>query len=248
MRRILVATTIFNRQFCDIPLLVEFETLRLNLSCSGCVDLLVVDNSTITSKQDLSSYSIKFYYKSKSNLGSRELVFKCRDISFLYDGVLFLDQDSDVNGITNYIKHLFSLQFTAIYVPIVYSAHNFQLISPCRPNFMGTVTPNKSSPTSAILSGSFVPSILLIKLKYIPSVFWLDYLDHYLFITFFGNPVVLDHVFYHALSVSDIHKLPINRFLNIQIAELSFRVFSNIFSLPLGLLIFFFRLLRYTTK
>ena len=170
MKKILIALTLFKKDIASLLIASEYHNVIHQHRDWCLIDLLVVDNSPTETNIKYCPSFIKYYYPCPTNLGTRGLILYSSLVSTNYDAVMFLDQDTDVKFISKYLLTLKECSWESVYVPIVRDSQSKSLISPCRRKWWGSFIFDNISPSSAILSGSFIPSYFLIQIKNVERV------------------------------------------------------------------------------
>ena len=194
------------------------------------VYVLLFDNSPLCDRS-LATPSAQIRYEHHpENGGTRAALLRAVELAvdMGIHWILALDQDSILP--INYLRTAFTqAKFgpsTAAIVPDV--LHNGKRVSPCRVTAVGRILPCRSlhgDIDTAILSGAILSVAGLRALGQPPDVFWLDFLDHWIFRSFrrhkreiLAIPVQVGH----DLSVSSPNQIPPWRMQNILRSERAF--------------------------
>ena len=197
MKKILISLTVFNKDIRNLPI---FELVNSG-SINESIEILITDNSykpsTIPNLIPNTHYKFSGY-----NAGTRQAILNT--VSFLrerdqFNYVLFLDQDTQVDFLTDFLLEASQCYDTPmVFVPEVHD-QNGDIVSPCAVNYFGGMRGCKDNYDTAILSGALIPTAFLCEIKHIPRIFWLDYLDHFLFFNYFPKPKLLSTIVEHNL-------------------------------------------------
>jgi GT2 family glycosyltransferase len=196
--------------------------------------LLIYDNSPFKSPLP-DSLPMPFYFvHDPSNGGILQACQKALELSDEegYEWLLLLDQDTTINE--DYIQtvcHSLSIAFDdprcAALVPKLIS--NNKVVSPARvlrggrlkpvgQNFSGTPTWE----ITAFNSGAIIRASAIRAIGGLSPVFWLDYLDHWIFNQIYRagfSLQVLDATLGHELSVDCLGTMNVDRYKNVLFAE-----------------------------
>ena len=185
-----------------------------------------------------------YYIKAETNVGTSGAYSFVSKLSLSDDYLLLLDQDTNI-GI-DYFRLLYheSLSTLApVVVPKLY--HGGVRISPSFITKFGSISNINSSDNmirTAISSGTLIRNSIFKTVLPVPTEFWLDYFDHYIFYTLgkFNIEVkVLDIAFEHNLS---IYEGPPASYLRTFSQLSSERVFVGYFG-PIAVAYFYLRLM-----
>ncbi len=167
-----------------------------------------------------------------ANLGTAGAYINAIDIAKVHgcDWLLLLDQDTDLP--TDYLdraaRTLDTLPNAAILVPRVRHGHN--LVSPATIRSSGSVKPT-SGPSmrtgipTAISSGIILRSMAVASVPPFPRAIWLDYVDHWMFLSFARRKLaigLIDADLSHDLSIRTPKTLSAERLISILEAENAF--------------------------
>lgn len=206
------------------------------------VEILITDNSDKPSINTNLSGQIHYEF-SGCNGGTRQAVLNTKSYLIKYnkfDYVLFLDQDTQVDFLTDFLHQALQYDGThLVFVPEIYD-QNDDIVSPCIVNYFGGMNGSKDNYHTAILSGALASAEVVRGIKSIPKIFWLDYLDHYLFFNHFPKPKLLPFIVKHNLSVSTRKLVSKKRLMNIYLAELAFYWYSLPKKILFGIIKFIF--------
>jgi hypothetical protein len=241
--KILISLTLFNKDPCSVDLIKKIP--EIFKGTGHRVGLAIYDNSKTRSDLDFLKEYLGggyYYHWDGANAGTRgafifaqNVIKTNKDIN--WSGILFIDDDTRSDFVLSFIEKV-NQKMECVLVPKIYD-QNGTLCSPCNINKIGSVKPTLSSPNSAILSGSFFPSSIVRGVS-IPSVFWLDYLDHYVFTRFVSNIFVVEVEVRHNLSISSPGQLGVRRVINIIQAEF----FYDLLCRPAGLIFLPLRVIK----
>ena len=242
MKNILISLTVFNKDPASLQIYRFVNSSEHNFN----FEFLITDNSQKPIFFQNHDNNLHYYHHGH-NGGTRQAILNT--IDFIqgrneFDFVIFLDQDTQSDFVIEYLNRaLRNVDMPQVYVPIVKNQHD-DVISPCWINSFGTIKGNIKNYETAILSGLLLSRDHLLQVGYIPKVFWLDYLDHFLFKTFLPIPCLVSVTVNHNLSVSDISKVSTKRLLNIYFSELAFYWHCMPDKLHIGLTKFIFKIVR----
>lgn len=241
---ILISITVFNKDISSIDLIKQFPLICKSVD-NYSFGLLIFDNSFIRQNSSfLKKYPSNYVYYEWNgmNEGIRGSILHSQKILNLdnemsWSGVLFLDQDTCTKEIMKFITKIDD-DPNQISVPKIFDQHG-NICSPCSINSYGFVKPDLLAPNSAIFSFSYFP-LSIINNIFVPRYFWLDYLDHYLFIKNDLKISVINFCVSHNLSISDSCNLNLFRMSNIIKSEFYFLLFCR----PLGLFFLPFKVIK----
>jgi GT2 family glycosyltransferase len=264
---VLVVVVLYNRAFKDTPSAIRIrEWLDKpveNLNSLRLVRCLIYDNSPVRQAFDLDScHQLIDVFHDEINGGTRAAylyalkIAKANDCSW----ILFLDHDTDIP------QDFFSKAERAIstapegtsicaVVPNVFDASD--QISPASITAYGRgyskkgawSLSRKKTTLTAIASASLVRTDSLHELLPIPAVFFLDYLDHWLFREFQrrGEIIVVSSArVEHSLSVQSMQTISVDRYRAILVAELQYLKSDPQYSLVAHLIWQIFRTIKLT--
>ncbi len=238
---VLAVVVLYNRPFKRVP---SAERLRAWLALTDATSTgfslahcLIYDNSPVAQPLDLDDcHECIDVFHDVSNGGTRAAYLYALQMAKAngYPWILFLDHDTDLP------QDLFSAADRALsvvpentavcaVVPSVFDGAN--QISPARIKTYGRgyakqqawAAVRKNTTVTAIASASLVRADSLIALLPIPSVFVLDYLDHWLFreLQRRGESIVVSAArVEHSLSVQSMQTIGVDRYRAILAAEL----------------------------
>lgn len=190
--------------------------------------ILIYDNSP--QAQVFTGQDRCTYFHDSCNGGTRAAYIYAHELALKmgFEWMQFLDQDTEVPAAYwAWLESLTAaeLENISVIVPMVQS--NGVVVSPNRMDSLGRLRPASASCQVKIPIGSWVSAIasgMVIRVRSfgalgsIPEVFWLDSLDHWMFIRFadlrlrvLRSPIY----FSHDLAFSSPEKMPISRLLNI---------------------------------
>ena len=239
---VLAVVVLYNRPFMDVPCATRIRQwlagsakTRNGLKLSRC---LIYDNSPV--QQPLNhclSESIEVVHD-KSNGGTLAAYLHAIKMArfYGYTWILLVDHDTDLPqsyffDADNALNSVLSKNSVCAVVPLVYDGIN--KISPAYITNYGRLFVFDDEPKpayargslTAIASASLVKSDFLHKLLPIPSVFSLDYLDHWIFreLQQKGGRIAFSSArVEHSLSVNSMKLMSIPRYRSILAAELAF--------------------------
>lgn len=230
---VLVVATLFCPS-CSLPDFVARLARSLESDgerrLAGEVHVLLYDNSPQDSTSAAGLIAPIRYEHHPENGGTRASILRAVELAVElgFDWILMLDQDSSLPG--NYLGSAFAQANvspkTAAIVPDVY--HGEALISPCRVTLLGRTLPCRSGEQvieTAVLSGTIFSVNHIRAIEQPPEIFWLDFLDHWIFRSFkrrklqvLGVPMRIEH----DLSVGNPSRIPAWRMRNILRSEQAF--------------------------
>ena len=242
MKNILISLTVFNKDIGGLPLI---ELVNSN-AFDQYVEILITDNSDKPWINSNLGGKIKYEF-SGFNGGTRQAVLNTKSYLIKYnkfDYVLFLDQDTQVDFLTDFLHQASQFDGThMVFVPEIRD-QNDNIVSPCSVNYFGGMNGSKDNYDTAILSGALASAEVVRGIEYIPKIFWLDYLDHYLFFNHFPKPKLLSFIVKHNLSVSTRILVSKKRLMNIYFSELAFYWYSLPKKMLFGIIKFIFNFCR----
>ncbi len=234
---IIFAIVLYDKLLSDSETANYFENkARQRLLKDNC-QIVVYDNSA--NRQDLPLQyhaMIASYVHDHSNGGVASAYNYCLSLSRgADDWLVLLDQDSSLPD--NYIDEITRLadevrhdETIAAVAPHVLC--NNAIISPCRKYLGGVLRPveikftgKHNSEIRAINSGMMVRASFMNRIGGFNQLFWLDYLDHWLCRTIYGQGKMIfvsRAVMNHHLSVCNYNQMSERRALNILHSELIF--------------------------
>lgn len=247
MQSVLISVTVFNEDINSLPICEILTTNDFGFN----IAILVTDNSRNPQKI-CKKYTHKLhYYHTGTNGGTRQAILNTQKFLYFHnnwDYVIFLDQDTSINFLKKYFElALNQCEKPAVFVPIVQDQRG-EIISPCVIDRWGFISGSDVNYDTAILSGLLIHTTFINKIDYIPKVFWLDYLDHYLFKTKFPKPILMCLVMRHHLSVSNPEQVKLKRLFNIYCSELAFYLYCMPNKLYVGLFKFVLNMVRLTVR
>jgi hypothetical protein len=190
--------------------------------------ILIYDNSPEPVIGDFQDDAQLTYIHDQSNGGTRSALLKGIEIALLKNANWLLMVDHDTLLPSNLLNIASDVCSQMLYVPyaalVPKVSQNGSLISPASISSAGMFYPIKNEVSleqaeiiTAIASGTFFSVASLNKIGYIPDVFWLDGLDHWIFCKFHQSNesvAILNCMLDHELSLNNINNMPDWRIIN----------------------------------
>jgi GT2 family glycosyltransferase len=263
MQKILIILVIYNENLYDSK---TYNSLIQSISkfkkFKSLLHLIIYDNS-LTEQNHIENDLITTQYIHNPSNGGLAVAYNfafAYALEFNYSWILLLDQDTILQELFlyNLIIDLNKLHNANDYVAIVPTAHtNNKTLSPYIIKFGNRYSTidstnnniNKDLNIYAVNSGSLIRTNFLKEIGGFDEIFWLDFLDHWLFHQIYlkSKKVYINkNIIEHNLSISSYKDFSLTRFKNILYAESIFiKRYSNLFNKLIYKIILILRSLKF---
>ena len=264
MKKVVIILVIYNENLYESKTYISLiQSISKYNFYKNLFHLIIYDNSLTKQNYIVNSDLISNQYIHNPSNGGLAVAYNFAFAyaqEFNYSWILLLDQDTILqeiffhNLITDLIKLHNTIDYVAI-VPIAYS--NNKTLSPYIIKFGNRYSTidstnyniNNDLNIYAVNSGSLIRTNFLKEIGGFDEIFWLDFLDHWLFHQIYlknKKVYISKNIIEHNLSISSYKDFSLKRFKNILYAESIFITrYSNLINKLLYKVILIFRSLKF---